>query len=216
MDHASQLTTPLPATRVLPPARPACARGASFVEVVVAVLVLGLATAAMGSAFTFIHGMQERQTARLAAAELANRLILQYLDDRRMLMPQRNRPIDYGGREYRWAIRVAEVTLVNDPTLAQAISGAVRTRTGPELEDRLERVTVTVWLSESSGGAPRRGMGAPEVSLTRVLDPLNFSRNPDLATTLVTDETGMAEILETLQGRRQGWDDGEAGGGGDR
>lgn len=185
-------------------------------------LLLGLATATMGSAFTFAHGAHQRQRARLAAAELANRLILQYLDDRRMLMPQRNLPIEYAGAEYRWAIRVAEVGLENDPVLAEAITGAVRTRTGPELTDRLERVTVTVWLSETSGGMPRRGMGAPEFSLTRVVDPLNFSRNPDLATTLVDDETGLTEILGIIQGQRIGWDDdgggdsarGASGGGG--
>ncbi len=176
-------------------------RGLSLVEVVVAMAILGLAAAVMVSSFSFVQGALRRQETRLAAAELANRLVLQFLDDPELIIKQAGRPISYGHDEYRWDVRRGDVRIENDPVLEQALANGARS--GPNLEDRIERVTVTVWLSEVSGGSPRRGMGAPEATITRVLDPLNLVRNPDAAKTMnLEDPRQVQRIMEILNGQR--------------
>src|SRR5690349_3114057 len=62
-------------------------RGSTFIETTCAVAMLAMVAAAVLGAFTTMYGAQTRMRNRLGAMELANRLVLQYLDDKDT-MPQ--------------------------------------------------------------------------------------------------------------------------------
>jgi type II secretory pathway pseudopilin PulG len=80
----------------------------TFLEVVLAIALMGLIFAAVYSAFGFVGAMSRREQQKLAAAELANALIVQYLDDPNSLPT--TQPIDYGPWRFRYARAEEDVT----------------------------------------------------------------------------------------------------------
>jgi prepilin-type N-terminal cleavage/methylation domain-containing protein len=168
-------------------------RGLTFIETICAVAILAMVSASVLGAFNSMMGAQERQRHRLGAMELANRLILQYLDDKDTL-PQAGLPIVYADERYRWEMKEVPVQLVaarpdvaEDRTVASAIS-----------VNRLEAVTMTVWLSEESGGGAEPGPSVPSASLTRLMDPIAL-RNPDVTKRLAQDPIKQRQLLEKFQ-----------------
>ena len=73
-------------------------------------ILLGIASAMIFSAVGQMWVGQRRQQQLLGASEVANRIILQYLDDRTHL-PRQSEPIAYGRFDYRWSLRVERVVL---------------------------------------------------------------------------------------------------------
>jgi type II secretory pathway pseudopilin PulG len=173
-------------------ARRTIARGLTLLEVVLAVTLVALSAGAGGLALSYVVTGQERQARRLASAELANRLILQYLDDEDSL-PRPGTVIRYASDYYRWELEQDPLRL---QAAREAASAGVPRAVGLE---RLKRVTVRVWLSEESGGARAWEAGVPGATLTRMVDPLAF-RNPDSFAARVGTEQGMRRLLEEMMG----------------
>ncbi|MCW5776284.1 MAG: hypothetical protein KIS87_07600 [Phycisphaeraceae bacterium] len=172
-------------------------RGITFLEVVLSTVILAMAVAAMASACGFLFNVQTRQQRTLGCAEVANRLILQYLDDQKSL-PNPDLPVEYGPAQYRWQLAKSRVRVVTDPALEQAVRER-RIQGGLSL-DRLEQITVTVWLSERSGGARTLADGPPSVTITRLTDPVKVYRNPDSFDNLINTEEGRRTLINMLMG----------------
>lgn len=177
------------------PRTSAARRGLTFLEIVAAVALLGIVASALVGVTSFLAASQARQAQLLAASELANRLILMYLDDP-TAMPEGNKPIAYGPNEYRW--EYVEEPLV----LVEAMPGG-RDPGRPQTLDpnRFAQVTVRVWLSERSGGAARPVAAVPGATVTRMLDPIAL-RNPDSGENLLNNPTRMQEFMQRMMGIR--------------
>lgn len=166
-------------------------RGMTLLEVILAVLLLGLVTASITSAMTFVHSMQARSVQRLGAYELANRLILLFLDDDRTVNQIRGRPLDYGKYRYRWELTSDRFEMkIKTPE-----AGSSRPR--PQYLDRFVLVDVRVWLADDRPGSNDRP-GEMMAELTRLIDPV-AARNPDAARRLVAPDR-MQKIFEIISG----------------
>jgi type II secretory pathway pseudopilin PulG len=179
----------------------------TFIEVILAMVLLGLASATLASVVGFVRGLQRREDTQLACAELANRLILQYLADAKAL-PPRGLPIGYEADYYRWDLRVGRVDLELNEALQVAVQnapGAASTVNNPlQIDNRVEKIVVTVWLSEDSGGAYARDQGAPQFSLARLADRANVNRNPDTIRRMQYGGTGALEdFVNTMMGNNE-------------
>lgn len=176
-------------------ARRACLRrGVTFLESILGVVLLGLVAASLAGAVSFMHNTQIRLERRLGAAELANRLILQLIDDRESL-PSRSLPVEYNGALYRWSLDEQPVRFVtqNPGVAADAASGPG----GGVSLDRIQLVTVRVWLAAESGGSYSYSAEVPGVIITRLVDPLAFS-NPDSLETLLEQPGGIDRLMQLL------------------
>ncbi len=175
-------------------------RGLTFIETVCAVALLGLVTATTFAAFNSIMGTQRRQQQRLDAMELANRLILEYLDDKET-MPAAGLPIVYNDTRYRWDLREIPVRL--EP--ARPDVAEERSMASPISVDRMQAIVVRVWLGEESGGSFSYDTTVPAVSLTRLMDPIAL-RNPDTTKRLANNPAKQAELLDRFRnvGRNTG------------
>ncbi|VAX40656.1 hypothetical protein MNBD_PLANCTO03-2052 [hydrothermal vent metagenome] len=170
------------------------ARGMTFLEVVFATVILAMTVATMAATVAAISTQQQRSQQLLATAELANRLVIQYLDDPKAL-PSEDLTISYGQDEYRWKMRVTRVKSTLDETVARNIEAA-QTRRNEASPDRLKKVVVTVWLSEKSGGMFLADQGGPQSRLVRIVDPFAFGRRtPDSLENMMQDTGGMLDQL---------------------
>lgn len=178
-------------------ARRGSRRGMTFLEVVIATAMLGLVASAAFGVFNFITSAQWREQRRLGATEVANRLIMQYLDNPTG-MPDPSRTVDYGPEEamskYRWEYSEDPVVLVE-----AAPENRDQTRSSPLPPDRFKQVSVRVWLSEYSGGTRFPEPSTPSAILTRMVDPV-MPRNPDSYMRMLNDPRGFEEIMRQLMG----------------
>lgn len=175
-------------------------RGVTFVEVICAIVILSVTATVIISAVNAIVSGQQRSFKRLGAAEIANRLMLQYLDDEESL-PSDSLPIDYGRDRYRWTMSTSPITLV--PAKEPPASRATRQPTGLGAE-RLKSVTFRVTLADPSG-SPQSDPGAPGFVLTRIVDPIfGPIRNPDSRQRLLEDPVAYRKFLEQFVGSASG------------
>lgn len=182
--------------RRVAPARPhPRRRGMTFLEVMLATALLAMVTASVFSAINFAVGSQVRHEQLLGAAEVANRVVVMYLDDPAATLAQQSRPMDYGPHRYRWSARSAPIALVAD---AEAAAQGGAPGGGVSLS-RLEELTVHVWLSEESGGAYEPLAGVPQFSLKRMLDMNPTFRNPDSLQGAMEGGTLLERILGTTE-----------------
>src|SRR5207248_8622364 len=113
-------------------------------EVVFATAMLAIVAGALFGVFDFAMASEAREQHRLGAAELANRLVLNYLDNPSG-MPDPHKLIEYGPSEapskYRWEY-------VEEPVRVVEAAGDQRdkSRESPLKNDRFRQVTVRVWL----------------------------------------------------------------------
>jgi len=171
-------------------------RGVTFLEVVLAMALLGLAAATIANVVGFITAMQRRQQTTLGCAEVSNRLILQYLLNPKKL-PARGLPIEYQADDYRWDIQVDPIEYEVSPEVELALDEDGAPQASSPMS--LDRVVVTVWLSDESGGSRQRDEGAPQVSLVRVVDRLNLSRNPAIRRGFMqAGEQGIADLIDLV------------------
>jgi type II secretory pathway pseudopilin PulG len=170
--------------------------GLTLIEAVAAITLLAVLAAMVLSSLSGMIKAQTRQMQRLGAGEIANRLMLQYLDDPQT-MPGEGLPVAYDGARYRWQLAKSAARLT------PAVAGD-NSRGGLSL-DRLGTVTVRVWLSEESGGAATFGQaGVPNYTLTRVVDPTYVFRNPDSLDNMIKNPQRMREFQEMFTGVEQG------------
>lgn len=153
--------------------------GLTFLEVMCAAAILAGVAAAVLSALSYVFAANERDLKRLAAAEVANRLMLIRLDSEeefKRLAPL----VSYGNDKYRYSMNQTSVGIL------PAKPDPASTR-GSSL-DRFLNVSLSVWLSEESGGSVEPTPGVPSAMLVRVVDPIPL-RNPNsLVNTFKSDE----------------------------
>jgi len=174
-------------------------RGISLIEAVCAVAMLGLVGAGMFGTVDFLLSRQVAQERKLAAMELANRLMLQHLDDPRELEDDRNLPLRYHSGPkadlFRWEMETTDVDVELDDAVANLDAEALA------FADRsLEFVTVRVWLSEHSGGSYRPQQSPIVVELTRLVDPAAM-RTPEQVSKFFNDPERIKRVFGELGGR---------------
>lgn len=164
--------------------------GLTLLEMVLSVLILGLIAATLMNAVGYIVGVEARTRRLIAANELANRLILQYLDDDDS-MPQRSKPLEYGEHMYTWDIQVQPVSMDPSSPIRDVMSSVAM-----QFMSRFKLVTIAIYEAEpsSSGGVIT---GEPLATLSRVFDPTTV-RNPDAMDRM--DESDVQELVGTLTG----------------
>ena len=143
-------------------------RGMTLLEVLLAVLMLCLASAVVMGAISSLTSIEARGRRRLAAYEVANRLMLQRLDDEKAMPPQ-SVPIAYGNYRFFWDLEEVPATMVINRRQESS---------GPNLQalDRFKLVGVTVFDSDHNGDFETRG--EPIAFISRIIDPF-APRNPD-------------------------------------
>lgn len=164
----------------------------TLIEVVVAVLILGLVTAAVAGAMSYTLGQQAYTRVRLGAYEVANRLVIQFLDDDSIVKSIRGKPIDYGNRRYRWDYSVDKVEMKMKPNEPGS------NRPTANNLGRFEIVTVRVWLDRDETESLGVGRDAPPLAeLSRLLDPI-APRNIDAMNRLAADTPRLLEMVGRL------------------
>lgn len=176
-------------------------RGATFLEAILGVVLLGLVTTSLVGAVTFMRNAETRLARHLGAAELANRLILQLIDDRDSL-PNPSLPLEYSDALYRWELDEQPVRFIVQQQGVAVDSSASGVGSGVSL-DRVKLVIVRVWLAPESGGSTTYTTEVPSVVITRLVDPLAFS-NPDSLDTLLNTPGGIDRLMQVLMGIEQG------------
>lgn len=171
----------------------ACRSGITFLESILGVVLLGLVTATLAGSVSFMARSENRLERKLAAGEIANRLILQFIDDRQSL-PSPSLPVEYGPDLYRWELEEQPVKFVTETQGTSASQGGVG---GGVSLDRVHFVIVRVWLAPDSGGSVRYDPDVPSMVLTRLVDPLAFS-NPDSLETLLNQSDGIERLMQLL------------------
>ncbi len=169
-------------------------RGLTLLETVLAVALLSMVALSVFGAINYCVGAHERGRQRLACAELANRLMLIYMDDDDELR-QMPRALEYAGERFAWSVREAFVDIrpakEDQARAAQSL-------------DRFKNVTIEVWLGEESGGESRPTGSAPAARLVRMLDPVPL-RNVDSLSGRLSDEAKKRAFIDLLtNGRRSG------------
>lgn len=166
--------------------------GMTFLEVVLAVALLGLVTATLATGIGSMERGQVRQKQRLACCEVANAIMLTFLDDEKAV-PSELKPIGYGDSEYRFSLDVDRAVI----TLDRAALADERYSRKAATIDRVKQITIRVWPSEEYGGSFRYNPNLPHAVISRLHDPLAFS-NPDSITTKLQTEEGLTEVLNNL------------------
>jgi len=164
----------------------------TFVEAILAVVLLSMVASSLAGAVSFMTRSQTRLDQRLGASELANRLILQYMDDRESL-PDRSLPIEYDIDRYRWTLEEAPVKFVFDNRQSDAPGGPG----GGVSLDRIKLITIRVWLGDDSGGSRSFTRDVPYAEITRLIDPLAFN-NPDSLETLLQQPGGLERLFDSM------------------
>jgi hypothetical protein len=163
-------------------------RALTLVEVLLSVALLCLAIGVVMTAVSSIAGMESNGRKRLAAYEVANRIMLSYLDDAKK-MPDKHLPIEYGERKFYWDLdETPAVMKVNQKQEAGANLQAL---------DRWKLIVVTVYDQDTDGGMDMKG--EPLALLSRAIDPYN-QRNPDSMETFSADPTRITDMIRGLVG----------------
>lgn len=185
-------------------------RGLTFLEIVFAVALLAILASTLLGAANFMLTRQKYEQRTRACMELANRLVLQFLDDRDS-MPDPDQPLTYDGDEYRWS-------------LDEDYLGFVPARTPPVAEgreaptyDKFRIFRVKVWLAEQPGSGPVAA--GPHCEISRMCDVQAIFRNPDSLQNMLGSEEGRQRLTDSSRTplgltNRKSPDRGQPGGGG--
>lgn len=164
----------------------------TLLEVVLSIVLLGLVAATLAGVMGSLQRTQARHRHQLAAAEVANALILQHIDDHNSL-PSELAPVPYGDSEYRFTFSERPTTILMD---ARALEDATYSEKARRI-DRVRLLSVKVWLAEDFGGSFRYDELVPHASMTRLYDPLAFA-NPDSVSTRLQTAEGLNELVQTM------------------
>lgn len=149
-------------------------RGMTMLEVVFAVVLLGLVATSAASLFGLLTRLHTDNNQRAAAYELASRIILQHLDDPKEV-PSESVALPYGPWRFRFDLDEQPVRMVVKQTEASA-------RTADKIPmNRFKMITVRVWIVAEGTEWSSDTAGEEMASLTRIYDPLSamLFRNPD-------------------------------------
>lgn len=174
-------------------------RGLTMLEVVLASVLMAMIATTLVAGLGYVHTAHRRQQMLLGAAEVANRIVLQYLDDKDSL-PSNSSPVAYGATgqlRYYWKLDRERVQL----RAARAGAGSA-SRSGGVSADRLEMITVRVWHETIPNVNPSLSGMPEDFSLRRIIDPIAV-RNPDSIAKQFSSPEKLAEWLQqfsNLQG----------------
>lgn len=156
-----------------------------------AVALLALVTAMIMVAINSMMAAQVMQRQRLGAAELANGMVLTYLDNRKKL-PSTDAYLNYGRDLYRWSYTEQPVQI--KPAREEALTA----RSNAALSwNRMKSVTFHVWLSEKSGGVQSLDEASGtsvHFAISRIVDPIAL-RNPDAIERMLKDPVAYQEFI---------------------
>lgn len=169
-------------------------RAFSLVEVIMASMLLAIIASAVVGGITTVISADARNQQKLEGLELANRLLLQYLDDKDA-MPNQESHVVQGRGTYRWVLRVSPVQLdmPEQSVIAKPAEGP-----GSKTIDKLVLLSVSVYagVPDGMGGFAH---GDRICTLTRVYHPLSvIYRNPDMMVRLASDPARMLEMMLAL------------------
>lgn len=168
-------------------------RGVSFLEVVLASVLLTLIATSVVGALTFINRAEIRQKQQLAAMEVASRLILQYLDDPDG-MPRQSEHYDDGTYIFRWSFDKEPVEI----HYAQGgLMGGMTTDHGQKAfnSTKILRARVYAGVPDGVGGY---AYGEQLAELTRPFNAVAAKlRNPDVGLRL-TDPAKLGKFLQEV------------------
>jgi type II secretory pathway component PulJ len=155
-------------------------------EVVIALAILALATGMVTAALGGLQGMRARAEHKLAAAEAAHRVILQFNDDPRSVQ-RADAPIEVNGYVFDFQIRQSVLRIDEftgtariEPTTATFGDISVR----EQIQNRLWRVEVDVLAREPGYGFQP---GDVVASMNRVYD---YLADPDRLFDVISDMFG--------------------------
>ncbi|MEL7483974.1 MAG: type II secretion system protein [Planctomycetota bacterium] len=168
-------------------------RGFTFLEAVLGTALLGILGGAIFSVFGYAWRVEIEARHTLAAAEIANRVLISYIDDPTSPedLPEL---IAYEQARYRWSIDT-------DPTIIRDAHPDARVnRDGsPEVQQALEsmeRVTITAWLDDGTPESVAPGR-TPTFQLERVINPFQYRGN-DTLERLLNDPDRLNQMTEQL------------------
>ncbi|MFN0012057.1 MAG: type II secretion system protein [Phycisphaerales bacterium] len=162
-------------------------RGSTLIEVVLAGVLLSMIAASVFAAVSQTIGADARRRQRIAAHELASRLLLQYLDSPKGL-PAEGQPYADGVYSFRWQLTSEPATVRNDKEKISAVFDTAC----------LLRVRVFDGAA-GAGGAGLEGQQLAEI--VRFYSPfLMLSHGVDAKNRALTDEDFLKSMLGTARG----------------
>ena len=168
-----------------------------MIEVVLASVLMGMIATTLVSGLGYVHAAHRRQERQLGAAEMANRIMLQYLDDKSAL-PSDALPIAYGARgelRYYWKVEKEKIQLKLDRAGTESQTGRT---SGVDLKNLLEMVTVRIWDEKIPNVNPSLSGSPPDFVLKRIVNTMAV-RNPDSIMKQFATPEGMLEFLNQFQ-----------------
>lgn len=168
-------------------------RGLTFLEVVLATVILASVVAVTMTALNVIYGQSERQMAREGAMELANRLMIIFLDDENELKRQ-PRSLEFEGRRYNWSSREDAVGVL--PVIEGESARAIKSA------ERLRNVEINVWLAQGSDGSDQPDPAAPSARVVRLVDVIYM--NPDSVANTMSSDEGIRGIIDRVMRTHNG------------
>ena len=171
--------------------RPATHRAFTLLEVILSLVMLtGVATSIM-SAIAYVERADARDRRRLAAHEVANRIVLQWLNDEKQV-PDPQLPIAYGDRhQVFFELSITPVTMVLNDRQASS-------ETQLQGLDRYRVVAVRVFDAMDIEQASQSPVKGEELAVVwRMYDPA-AARNPDQITTLGDDPENIRKLLDNI------------------
>lgn len=187
-------------------------RGSTLIEVVCASLILAIAITMIVGAITAVTSADLRARQQLEGLELANRLLLQFLDDKEK-MPSQSTHINQGMGTYRFKLTETPVKLsYPDNSIFETPSN----QTTASAIDQTKLISVTVWAGVPDGLGGYRP-GEQMATLARIHNPLSvITRNPDTMARLAANpEQLLAYILRLVEQRQAEGGSGSGSGSGD-
>ncbi len=179
-----------------------------MLEIIFAAFLLAMIAASVSSVLGYITRAEQRRAVRLQAYELANRLMLQYVDDEDALEKQRPSAgaFEFGGYVFRWRFDKVEVQLEEPANSVMQKPDRVQAQNFIKATLAL-RTQVYEAIPDGIGGYVD---GELYAELRRIHTPLPLmSGNPDALSRLIKRPGALDAYARTLIG-------GDLGGGGQR
>ncbi len=173
-------------------------RGVTLLETVLATVLVAMVASTLVSGLGYAHASHERQVQQLGAAEVANRIMLQFLDDKKTL-PSSSLAIAYGQDRFYWRVEEQKIEL----RISSRGQASESSRTSGLRLDRLQLITVNVWYEQQPNINPAITGAPANFSLVRIMDPVAI-RNPDSITRLLNSDDGRADLLNRFSTFQQG------------
>lgn len=169
-------------------------RGFTFLEAILGMALVGILGGAIFGVLGYAWRIEIEARQTLAAAEIANRVLISYIDDPTSTakLPEL---IDYEQVRYRWSLNVTQ-TLLRD-SFPDARTDREGAPSSSEALESMELVTVTAWLDDGSASSIAPGR-TPTFELERVINPFQYRGNDTLERLLQSPERQNRLLLQMI------------------